>query len=87
MQCSTNSGTSTIQLEERSNSDPNTAGTDILGGTGLQCGSGSGNTASHTLANSSLDAGDIINLEITDSEPTGSTPTIIYVHVYGTKDD
>lgn len=88
--CSTNIGTSTIQLEERDAATPNTAGTDILynGSLGLQCGSGIGQTASTTVSNNTLDTGDIINLEITDAAPVGGTkPSIIRVHIVGTKND
>ena len=86
--CSSNIGTSTIMLEERDPANPNAAGTDILFAGGLRCGSGSGQVASSTFANNSLDANDIVNLEIIDASPVGGTkPAILRIFGIGTKDD
>ena len=85
--CSTDTGTSTIQLDERSESTPNTGGTDILTSQ-LDCGSGH-TSAATSFSNAGIAADAIINLDIdkTDDQAAGATPTQVRIHVDYTYDD
>jgi hypothetical protein len=73
--CSTDTGTVTVQLDERARATPNTAGVDILTAA-LTCDSDSQTTTSFTNAGIAADVP--VNLQITGI--TGS-PTRVAVHV------
>jgi hypothetical protein len=79
--CSTNTGTVTIQLDERAEGTPNTAGTDMLT-SALVCDSDTEATTS--FSNATADADDPVNLQIT---ATASTPGVVRIHVDFTYDD
>jgi len=73
--CSVDTGTATIQFDERAEATPNTAGTDALN-SALACDTDSEVTTSFS---DSGHAGDVpINLQIT---ATSGTPTIVRIHV------
>lgn len=79
--CSTDTGTATIQLDERSESTPNTAGTDVLS-SAIVCDNDSASSTS--FSNSGIAADAPLNLQIT---ATASTPTVVRIHVDYTVDD
>jgi hypothetical protein len=73
--CSTDTGTATIQLDERAEGTPNTAGTDVMTST-LVCDNDTQATTSFTNAGIAADAP--LNLQIT---ATASTPGVVRVHI------
>jgi len=79
--CSTDTGTATIQLDERAEGTPNSAGTDVMT-SALVCDNNSEATTSFTNAGIAADAP--LNLQIT---ATASTPTVVRIHVEYTIDD
>lgn len=79
--CSTNTGTVTIQLEERTLTTPNSAGTDILTSS-LVCDSNNETTTS--FDNASIAANALVSLTV--SAFTGE-PTMTRIHFRGTYDD
>lgn len=85
--CSTDAGTTTVQADERAEATPNTGGTDIMT-LQLDCGSGFTN-ATTTFSNAGITADNIINLDIdkTDDQAGGATPTQVRVHFEYTIDD
>ncbi len=78
--CSTDTGTATIQLDERAEATPNTAGTDVMTGT-LACDTDSQVTTS--FSNAGIAADVPLNLQIT---ATGSSPGVVRIHVKATID-
>ena len=72
------SGTSTIKVQ--------IDGTDVLYGTGLQCGADEA-IASSTLANTAVSSGQRITVFVQDAEPTGSRPRLIEVTPVWTYND
>lgn len=76
-------GTSTIRATVASN--PLSSGTDILYTTGTQCGADE-YIATSTFSTTAVSAGDIIRIYVSDAEPTGSRPGIIYPSFELTKD-
>lgn len=79
--CSTDTGTVTIQLDERARATPNTAGTDVMTST-LVCDTDSQTTT--TFTNAGIAADVPVNLQIT---ATSGTPGVVRIHVEATKDD
>lgn len=79
--CSVDTGTVTIQFDERARATPNTAGTDVMTST-LACDTDSQTTTS--FSNASMAADVPVNLQIT---ATSGTPTIVRIHVEATMDD
>ncbi len=73
--CSTDTGTVSINFDERAEATPNTAGTDVLG-SALVCDSDT--QATTTFSNASIAARVPLNLQIT---ATASSPTIVRIHV------
>ncbi len=84
--CSTDTGTVTINLEERVETTPNTTGTDVLSA-GLVCDAYQSSCASgctvNTITNASIDAGDAVNLQV---DAVASTPGVVRIHVEFTID-
>ena len=79
--CSVDTGTVTIQFDERVRSTPNTAGTNVLTSS-LICDTDT--ESSNTFSNAVI-AGDVpVNLQIT---ATSGSPTIVRIHVESTQDD
>ena len=81
--CSDNQGQTQIQLDERSSATPNTAGTNILS-SALACTTGTASTTS--FANTAMNAGGLINLQITGAELVSPRATILRVNVKYTID-
>ena len=79
--CSTDTGTATIQFDERSETTPNSSGTDVMTGT-LVCDSNMEATTS--FANAGIAADAVISLDI---DAVASTPTIVRIHIDYTFDD
>lgn len=79
--CSTDTGTVTIQFDERAEGTPNTSGTDVMTSS-LVCDNDSQATTSFTNAGIAADAP--INLQIT---ATASSPNTVRIHIDYTKDD
>lgn len=79
--CSTDTGTATIQFDERAEATPNTAGTNVMTSS-LVCDSDSQATTS--FSNATIAAEVPMNLQIT---ATASSPTMLRIHVEYTKDD
>ncbi len=79
--CSTNTGTASIQFDERVESTPNSAGTNMLTAT-LVCDSDTEVTTS--FSNATIDATDPMNLQIT---ATASSPGVLRVHIDYEYDD
>lgn len=73
--CSTDTGTVTIQLDERAEATPNTAGTDVLS-SALVCDDNTEATTS--FGNASIAADVPLNLQIT---ATSGTPGVVRIHV------
>lgn len=73
--CSTDVGTATIQFDERSESTPNSAGTDVMSST-LVCDNDTQATTSFDNAGIAADA--ILNLDI---DATASTPGVVRIHI------
>ena len=73
--CATDTGTVTIQLDERAESTPNSAGTDVMTST-LVC--DSNNQATTTFTNATIDANDPLNLDI---DAIASSPTNVKIWV------
>ena len=76
--CSTDTGTVTIQLDERAEATPNTAGTDVMSAT-LTCDTDSQVTTSFSNAGIAADAP--LNLQVT---ATAGTPGVVRIHVKAT---
>lgn len=73
--CSTDTGTATIQFDERAEGTPNTAGTNMMTSS-LVC---STSTATTTSFSDSAEAADVpINLQVT---ATSGTPGVVRIHV------
>lgn len=73
--CATDTGTVTIQLDERAEATPNTSGTDVMSST-LVC--DSNNQATTSFANATIDANDPLNLDI---DAVASSPTNVKIWV------
>lgn len=86
--CNTDTGTATINIEERAGTTPNTAGTDILSADLVCDADGQTSCASgcdvNTITNAGLDANDALALMIS---AVASSPTKLRVTIIGTKDD
>lgn len=78
--CSTDTGTATIQLDERARATPNTAGTNVMT-TALTC--DATNEATTSFTNAGIAADVPLNLQIT---ATASTPGVVRIHVQYTID-
>ena len=78
--CSTDTGTVTIQLDERARATPNTAGTDVMTST-LVCDNNS--QATTTFTNAGIAADVPLNLQIT---AVASAPTAVRIHIQYTVD-
>ncbi len=78
--CSTDTGTVTIQMDKRSETTPNSAGTNALTSS-LVC--DSDRQESSTFSSAGVAANQILNLQIT---ATASSPTVLRLHVYERKD-
>ena len=89
--CTSNSTTasSTMQIDERTS--PNTAGTDVMYGTGLGLagiGCDSGETSTTTFSNASIAANSILNFTVeTPAVVNDARPTILNLFVFYTIDD
>lgn len=85
--CNTDQGTTTLQIDERLEETPNTAGTDILSSP-IACGSGHSNTTT-SFSNAGITGNDLINLDIdeTDDQSGGATPTFLRFTITYTIDD
>jgi len=85
--CSTNAGTTSLQVDERAEATPNTAGTDVFTDS-FSCGSGFTNATS-SFSNASITADNILNLDVdtTDDQSSGATPTNAFLHIEYTIDD
>jgi len=86
--CNTDTGTVTINIEERVSTTPNTAGTDILS-TDLVCDSNRQSSCAsgcdvNTITNAGIDAEDVLALMIS---AVADSPTKLRVTLIGTKDD
>src|SRR3990167_1366494 len=68
-------GTTTIQLDERAENTPGTAGTDILSAT-IACGTASASTTS--FANATIAAANFVNLDV-DVQAGAPSSTVLYV--------
>jgi len=79
--CSTDTGTVTIQLDERTNTTPNTSGADVMTSQ-LVCDSDRQSTSS--FDNAAIASGALISLDV---DATASTPTTFRLHIKGTYDD
>jgi len=79
--CSTDTGSATIQLDERAEATPNTAGTDVMTST-LTCDSNSEATTS--FSNAGIASRVPVNLDI---DSVASSPTRVRIHVEYTIDD
>jgi len=79
--CSTDTGTATIQLDERAEATPNTAGTDVMTST-LVCDNNTEATTSFT--NAGIASRVPLNLDI---DAVASAPTKVRIHVEYTVDD
>ena len=77
-------GTATIRASI--STDGISAGSDILYSTGTDCTSGS-ETATSTFSATAIGARDWIHFYVSDAEPTGSRPRVIYVSLEATKND
>ena len=77
-------GTSTIRAAVSTTGTG--AGTDILYTTGVECGSDV-EVATTTFSSTSIGADDWIHFYVSDAEPTGSRPRVIYTSFKATKDD
>ena len=77
IECSTDTGTTTIQFDERNSSTPNTEGTDVLT-SALTCDS-SGTSSSSSFNNASISAKNPIKLDI---NTVAGTPNILRIHGY-----
>jgi len=79
--CSTDQGSSTIMIDERVKTTPNTGGTDILSAA-LVCDTDNQNTTS--FANAGIAAGALINVDV---DAINGSPYKTRLHVCGTYDD
>jgi len=79
--CSTDTGTATIQLDERAEGTPNSAGTDVLSA-GLVCDNDTQSTTGFDNAGIAADVP--LNLQIT---ATASSPTVVRIHIDYKVDD
>jgi hypothetical protein len=79
--CSTDTGTATIQFDERAEATPNTGGTDVMT-SALACDNNTEATTSFTNAGIAADA--VMNLDI---DAVASNPTRLRVHIDFSKDD
>jgi len=79
--CSTDTGTTTIQFDERVETTPNTAGTDVLS-TSLDCDSDAQTTTSFSNATIAADAP--LNMDI---DSIVSTPGVVRIHIEYELDD
>lgn len=79
--CSTDTGTATIQLDERVLTTPNTGGTDIMTAV-LVCDSDNQQTSAFDNASIAVDA--LISLDI---DAVASDPTTLRINIKGTFDD
>jgi hypothetical protein len=78
--CSTDTGTVTIDMDHRVLTTPNTVGTDILTGT-ITC--DTDNQADGGFADATIPANVPVNLSIT---ATASSPQAVRIHIRGTID-
>ena len=74
-------GTSTINIDRRSSSTPNTAGTNIIGN--LSCGVSRGSTSTFVIATTAINQ--VLNFQVTSTVGIGSTSTLTIIGTY-TKD-
>lgn len=79
--CSTDTGTATIQLDERARATPNTSGTDVMTST-LVCDNNAETTT--TFTNAGIAADVPVNLDI---DSVASSPTRVRIHIKFTYDD
>lgn len=79
--CSTDTGTVTIQLDERAEGTPNTSGTDIMSST-LMCDNNS--QATTGFANAGIAADGIVSADI---DAVASSPGLVRIHVEYNVDD
>ncbi len=77
-------GTSTIRASV--STDGISAGTDILYSTGTECGADE-EIATTTFFTTAIGARDWIHFYVSDAEPTGSRPRVIYMSFEATKND
>lgn len=77
--CSTNTGTVTLQFDERAPTTPNSAGTDILSSP-IACDADSETTSS--FDNAGISDGNIISMDV---DSVAGTPGVVRVHIKGTK--
>ena len=77
-------GTSTIRASV--STDGISAGTDILYSTGTECGADE-EIATTTFGTTAIGARDWIHFYVSDAEPTGSRPRVIYMSFEATKND
>lgn len=77
IECNVDTGTSTIQFDERSSGTPNTTGTDVLS-SALTCDDTSTNSST-SFNNASITAGDPIKLDINS---VSGSPALLRIHVY-----
>lgn len=87
MSCSTDTGSVGINVDERAEATPNTAGTNVLSSS-LVCDTNSQTSCAsgcdvNTITNGTIDADDPMGLIL--AAPSGS-PTVVRVHVEATKD-
>lgn len=78
--CSTDTGTATIQLDERAEATPNTAGTNVMTAS-LVCDNDT--QATTTFTNATIAQFVPVNLQIT---ATSGTPTVVRIHIAAQKD-
>lgn len=79
--CSTNSGSSTIQFDERAEATPDTSGTDVMT-SALVC--DTDNEATTSFTNASIAANAPMSLDV---DAIGGTPGVLRISVEYTKDD
>jgi hypothetical protein len=79
--CSTDTGTATIQFDERAEATPNTAGVDVMTST-LVCDADS--QATTTFTNAGIAAQVPLNLDV---DAVASSPTKLRIHVQYTAND
>ena len=82
--CSTDQGSTAIQLQERSEGQPNVATAGLLSAA-LSCDADTANTTSFSDAAVAADA--VLTLQITDAQPTSTRATLLRVHIEVDYDD
>lgn len=79
--CSTDTGTVTIQFDERVETTPNAAGTDVLT-SALVC--DNDDQGSSAFDNAGIAANALLSLDI---DATSGTPGVVRIHIHASKDD